>query len=83
MGSFFTNILAKIFGKTFISRAATTVVVFLSGLIGQYLPALSPELLERWSSDTVEIISLLFGLALGLLIDSKMAQKPETPKIVK
>lgn len=80
--NFISNLLMKLFGTKFLSRAASTIVVALSALIGKYLPAIDPELLARWSGDTIEILSLIFGLLLGLVMDRSLS-KPETPKIAK
>jgi hypothetical protein len=83
MGAFFSNLIAKYLGQTFLKRAASTVVVYLSDIIGRYLPEINPDLLTRWSADTIEIVSITFGFLLGLLIDVKMSKKPDQPKIVK
>jgi cadmium resistance protein CadD (predicted permease) len=82
MKEFVTNLLAKWLGPTFLSRAATSVVVFLSGLIGKYIPNVAPEVLEKFSQSTVEIISLGLGVLLSLALDAKNAKKPEQPVVV-
>lgn len=77
-----SNLLMKYLGPKFLGRAASTVVVALSALIGKYLPGLDPALLARWSQDTIEIVSLVFGLLLGLLLDKGLS-KPDQPEMVK
>lgn len=82
MGSFFTNILARIFSKAFVGRAASTVLAPVIFYITKYLPNIDMELLTRWTADSKEILALVFAALIGLFVDFKMT-KPETPKIVK
>ena len=80
--SWITSLLAKYMGPSFIKRAASTLTVFVVGLLGKYLPGLDPAVLEKFSESFIEIVGLGLGLILGLLLDAKFS-KPETPKIVK
>jgi len=80
--NFIYSLLAKYLGPKFVGRAATTLVAWVSAIIGKYLPMLDPELLARWSGDTIEIVSGGFGLIVALVIDAKLS-KPEAPKVVK
>jgi hypothetical protein len=76
------SLLAKYLGKSFITRASTSIVVFLTSQIAKYLPGVSPDAVAKFGEGLVEIIGALLGLLLALLLDAKMS-KPETPKVVK
>jgi hypothetical protein len=80
--SWITSLLAKYLGPSFVKRAASTVTVFVVGLIGKYLPGVNPEAVQKFSEGFLEIVGLAIGLILGLLIDAKFS-KPDMPKIVK
>jgi hypothetical protein len=80
--SWITSLLAKYLGPSFVKRAASTVTVFVVGLIGKYLPNVSPDAIQKFSEGFIEIVGLAIGLILGLVLDAKFS-KPETPKLVK
>jgi hypothetical protein len=68
------GLLAKYLGKSFITRASTSIVVFLSGLVAKHIPGVSPEALQKFSEGSIEILGAALGLALALVLDAKLSK---------
>ena len=80
--NFIYKLLAKYMGPSFISRASTTIVAFITGYIVKYLPGVSSEAVTKFGEGAVEIVGGVLGLIVMLFVDAKMS-KPEVPKVVK
>lgn len=80
--NFIYKLLAKYMGPSFISRASTSIVVFMTGYLAKYLPEVSPEAITKFGEGAVEIIGAALGLIVALVVDAKMS-KPDEPKIIK
>ncbi len=86
--NFIYKLLAKYLGPKVYGRAASSLVVAIADLIGKYIPKVDPELLSRWSGDTIELLSLGIGVVVALFMDYGITKgleelkKPEVPKVV-
>jgi len=90
--NFITNLIAKYFGKTFITRAVTSIVALVVGYLSGAGLDLAPEVLDQFGESFGQILTATLGLLVTLFVDKKFAKpefvdkkfaKPETPKIVK
>ena len=80
--NFIYKLLAKYMGPSFISRASTSIVVFITGYLSKYLPSVSPEAIAKFGEGAIEIVGAALGLIVALIVDAKMS-KPEAPTVVK
>ena len=81
-----SNLVAKYFGRTFITRATTSIVALVVGYLSGLGLEVAPETLNQFGESLGQILQAAASLLLVLLVDGKLAkrdEKPEQPEIVK
>lgn len=84
--SWLSGIFAKYFGKTFITRAVTSIVALVVGYLSGLGLEVAPETLNQFGESLGQILQAVISLLLVLLVDGKFAKKdsaPEQPQMIK
>lgn len=71
------NLIAKYFGKSFITRAVTSLVSIVVGFIAG-TGVVAPEVLNQFGESLGEVLVALAGLLLAWVLDGKFAKKEES-----
>jgi uncharacterized membrane protein (UPF0136 family) len=81
-----SGLVTKYFGRTFITRAVTSIVALVVGYLSGLGLEVAPETLNQFGESLGQILQAVASLLLVLFVDGKFAkkdEKPEQPQIIK